>query len=137
MRLHSPDQLRVAVLTDEDALVHWDWLKWLPHAGSPRERDGAGPARMVSAWWEDLVPLLRRAPTAGLGGGRRPAHLLLVVDGGRVPPGDDVVTAEGVPGVTVLDLPAGWDALEDERGLRLVLDEALARTAACRCARCG
>jgi S-DNA-T family DNA segregation ATPase FtsK/SpoIIIE len=115
--LHSPDQLRVAVLADEDSLVHWEWLKWLPHAGSPHRRDGAGPARMVSAWWEDLAPLLPERGT------EHPPHLLLVVDGGLVQPGDDLVTGDGGRGVTVVDLPTTWDALQDERVLRLALGE--------------
>lgn len=114
--LHSPDHLRVAVLADEDALVQWEWLKWLPHAGSPHRRDGAGPARMVSAWWEDLAPLLPEPGREHL------PHLLVVLDGGRVPPGDPVVTPDGVPGVTVVDLPSTWDALTDERVLRLALE---------------
>ena len=126
---HSPDHLRVAVLTDEDTLVHWDWLKWMPHVGSPHERDGAGPARMVSAYWEDLLPLLPTEiadrPRFGPQQKGRLAlpHLLVVVDGGRVPPDNHVVTADGVQGVTVLDLPAGWGELDDDQRLRLALGE--------------
>ncbi|HEX5534535.1 MAG TPA: type VII secretion protein EccC, partial [Actinomycetales bacterium] len=125
----SPDSVRVAVLCDEESLRHWEWLKWLPHAGSPHERDGAGPSRMVSSHWEDLASLLpadltdrpRFSPQAS----GRPSlpHLLLVVDGGRVPPGNTVVTEDGVQGVTVLDLPSAWGELEDGR-LRLHLEAA-------------
>ncbi len=126
---HSPDHLRVAVLTDEDSLAHWEWLKWLPHAGSPHESDGAGPARMVSAYWEDLLALLPTEvadrPRFGPQQKGRLAlpHLLVVVDGGRVPPGNHVVTEDGVQGVTVLDLPVTWGELEDDQRLRLSLGD--------------
>jgi S-DNA-T family DNA segregation ATPase FtsK/SpoIIIE len=125
---HSPDQLRVAVLADEDSLAGWDWLKWLPHAGSPHERDGAGPARMVSSSFDDLAPLLpadladRARFSARAGGAPALPHLLVVVDGGRVPPGNHVITADGVQGVTVVDLPSTWGELEDDDVLRLHLD---------------
>src|SRR5258708_2423841 len=45
---HSPDELRVAVLTDQRRLAEWDWLKWLPHSRHPREEDAAGPPRLVA-----------------------------------------------------------------------------------------
>jgi len=43
---HNPDQLVVAVLSSEDNLTHWDWVKWLPHAQSGREMDAVGPRRL-------------------------------------------------------------------------------------------
>ena len=42
-------------------------------------------------------------------------HVLLVVDGGDVPPGNPVVTGDGVLGVTVLDLPEQWGELTSPR----------------------
>lgn len=125
----APESVRIAVLADEESLLRWDWLKWLPHAGSPHERDGAGPARMVSAYWEDLVPLLPQdiadRPRFGPApAGSRPVlpHLILVTDGSRVPPGNPIVTEDGVQGVTVLDLPSSWGDLEDGTRLRLHLE---------------
>ena len=35
---HSPEHLVVAVLTTERNLMHWDWLKWLPHSQSAQEQ---------------------------------------------------------------------------------------------------
>lgn len=126
---HSPDLLRVAVLTDDAGLAHWEWLKWLPHAGSPVRRDAAGPARMVGTDLDDLAALLpadladrpRFSPPTGP---PTTPHVLLVVDGGSVPPGHHVVTSDGVEGVTVLDLPARWGELEDEDTLRIALESA-------------
>ncbi|GAB1340306.1 hypothetical protein ACE1SV_68960 [Streptomyces sp. E-15] len=50
--LHSPDELRVAVLTDPQDQDVWEWVKWLPHNAHPRERDQAGP----SAWSPPTTP---------------------------------------------------------------------------------
>jgi S-DNA-T family DNA segregation ATPase FtsK/SpoIIIE len=55
---HSPDELRVALLTDDEGLAEWDWLKWLPHTAHPRLEDAAGPLRLVATDHEALVGLL-------------------------------------------------------------------------------
>ncbi|MFP5336496.1 MAG: type VII secretion protein EccCa [Actinomycetes bacterium] len=127
---HSPELLRVAVLTDDAGLAAWEWLKWLPHAGSPTERDAAGPARMVATSFEELAPLLppdladRPRFNPATAGAPLSPHLLVVLDGGRVPPGNHAITADGVQGVTVLDLPSSWGELEDDDTLRLHLEGA-------------
>ncbi|ABL79848.1 MULTISPECIES: type VII secretion protein EccC [unclassified Nocardioides] len=122
---HSPDQLAVAVLTSEQHLARWDWLKWLPHAQSGRLSDAVGPMRMVSTSLADLAALLPAdlGERPRFGADERPAtpHLLLVVDDGELPPGNHVVPPDGLHGVTLLDLPARWDDLEDATRLRLQL----------------
>ena len=55
---HGPDNLIVAVLSNEENLVHWDWLKWLPHALSARAGDAVGPRRMVTTSLDDLGAML-------------------------------------------------------------------------------
>ena len=55
---HSPDHLVVAVLSSEQNLAHWDWVKWLPHAQSNQQSDAVGPMRMVSTSLADLATLL-------------------------------------------------------------------------------
>ncbi|WP_331272980.1 type VII secretion protein EccCa [Motilibacter deserti] len=124
---HSPDDLRIAVLCSPQALPDWEWLKWLPHAGSPTEHDDAGPARMVSTDFDALLPLLpddlADRPRFGRTADDRPLpHVLFVLDGTDVPPGNPVITPDGVLGVTVLDLPETWDELSDAGWLRLHLD---------------
>ena len=122
---HSPEHLVVAVLTTEQHLIHWDWLKWLPHAQSAQESDAVGPKRMVTTSLEDLAALL--PPDLGdrprFGADERPAtpHILLVTDGALLPPGNHVVPPDGLHGVTVLDLPSRWDELDDASRLRLQL----------------
>ncbi|GEL96313.1 type VII secretion protein EccCa [Cellulomonas composti] len=123
---HSPELLRIAVLADDRALPAWDWVKWLPHAHSTTERDAVGAARLVAtslAEIEQLLPEgLRERPRFGTARGATPLpHLLVVVDGGHVPPGNGVLTADGVLGVTVLELPERWDELDDPSTLRLLL----------------
>ncbi len=119
----SPEHLVVAVLASEQNLAHWDWVKWLPHGLSPQRSDAAGPQRMVSTSLDDLADLL--PPDLGdrprFGTDERPAtpHVLLVTDGAALPPGNHVVPPDGLHGVTVLDLPARWDELDDATRLRL------------------
>ncbi|GAA2139750.1 type VII secretion protein EccC [Nocardioides koreensis] len=123
---HSPEHLVVAVLCSEQNLAHWDWVKWLPHGLSSRQSDAVGPMRMVSTSLTDLAALL--PPDLGdrprFGADERPAtpHILLVTDGAALPPGNHVVPPDGLHGVTLLDLPARWDELDDASRLRIQLE---------------
>ncbi|HRI96483.1 MAG TPA: type VII secretion protein EccCa, partial [Nocardioides sp.] len=120
---HSPDDLVIAVLTSERFLAHWDWIKWLPHAQSARQSDAIGARRMVSTSLDQLAELLPsdllRAPIFEPGERTTPPHILVVLDGAELPPGNQLVPPGGGRGVTVLDLPAQWDELEDASRLRL------------------
>ena len=89
----NPDQLIVAVLSSEQNLTHWDWVKWLPHAQSTREADAVGPMRLVSTSLDDLgsllPPDLSDRPRFGADERAATPHILLVIDGGtssRTPP---------------------------------------------------
>lgn len=73
--LHSPDELRVAVLTDGPGLAAWDWVKWLPHNSHPSQEDPAGRLRLVATDHDELLALL------GLGDGERPEHDRTAVPG--------------------------------------------------------
>ena len=99
----------------------------------------------------DGVHLARRAgrrccrPTSASGrgsaprSGRPPRTSCSSIDGAELPPGNHVVPPDGVHGVTVLDLPARWDELEDPTRLRLQFegDRAGRRRPLTRCRRCG
>lgn len=123
---HSPEHLVVAVLASEQNLAHWDWVKWLPHAQSAHQSDAVGPMRMVTTNLTDLAALLPPdlADRPRFGADERPAspHILLVVDGGELPPGNHVVPPDGLHGMTILDLPARWDELEDATRLRIQVE---------------
>jgi S-DNA-T family DNA segregation ATPase FtsK/SpoIIIE len=56
--LHSPDELRVAVLTVEEGVPEWDWVKWLPHNAHPTVRDSAGPMPLLACDHDELMELL-------------------------------------------------------------------------------
>lgn len=122
---HAPEDLVVAALVSREARAEWEWLKWLPHALSPRERDAVGPVRLVGESVHDLLPLLPQeiVERPRFGPSDRPAlpHVLLVVDGGHVPPGNPVITDDGVLGVTVVDLPEQWGELASPTTLRLAV----------------
>lgn len=122
---HSPDHVAVAVLATEASLAHWDWVKWLPHGQSTQLSDAVGPMRMVSTSLSDLAALLPAdlSERPRFGADERPPtpHILLVVDGAELPPGNHVIPPDGVHGVTVIDLPTRWDELDDPTRLRMQL----------------
>ncbi|MER5765282.1 type VII secretion protein EccCa [Streptomyces sp. NPDC002082] len=122
--LHSPEDLMVAVVAAPGAVAEWDWVKWLPHTQLPGQIDGAGTKRLFG---DDLAEL------EGLLGSRlegRPRfsregspvldqpHVVLVLDsgsrGGLVPQDSVFAAAEGLQGVTVVEVVAG--ELDEARG---------------------
>ncbi|MER7913614.1 type VII secretion protein EccCa [Streptomyces sp. NPDC096068] len=107
--LHSPDDLRVAVLADDDGLAEWDWVKWLPHNAHPRDEDAAGPLRLAARDHDALMELL------GTGVTDRPDHDPAVVPGITEPftvvlahrtrlPADSRLLGTGLRNVVLLDL---------------------------------
>lgn len=125
---HSPEHLVVAVLSSEQHLAHWDWIKWLPHAQSTQLTDAVGPMRMVTTSLADLASLLPPdlSDRPRFGADERPAtpHILLVTDDAELPPGNHVIPPDGLHGVTVLDLPAHWGELDDQSRLRVQFEDA-------------
>jgi len=125
---HSPEHLVVAVLSSDQNLLHWDWLKWLPHAQSAQQSDAVGPRRMVTTSLAEVATLLPPdlSERPRFGADERPpaTHILLVTDGVQLPPGNHVVPPDGLHGVTVLDLPTRWDELDDPSRLRFEFEAA-------------
>jgi S-DNA-T family DNA segregation ATPase FtsK/SpoIIIE len=126
----SPEHLAIAVLASEDTIVEWDWVKWLPHALSGRDSDAVGPRRMVSTSLEELATLLpsdlTERPRFGADERAPDPHVLFVVDGAELPPSNPLITTDGLHGMTVLDLPTGWDELADSSRLRLLFEDGAA-----------
>lgn len=74
--LHSPDELRIAVIGDEAAVdAHWDWIKWLPHARRDEQSFQVHCATDAAATESMLCEVRARVTADGA-----PAHVLLVVD---------------------------------------------------------
>lgn len=124
---HSPEQVAVAVLTKERHLPQWDWLKWLPHSLSQQQSDAVGPRRMVTTSLDDLGQLLpadlSERPRFGADEVAASPHILLVLDGVELPPGNHLVPPDGLHGMTVIDLPERWDQLEDPTRLRIHFED--------------
>lgn len=107
--LHAPDDLIVAVVAAPERWAEWEWVKWLPHAQSSRQADGAGAVRMVFDTMTGLEELLgeelsgrpRYSATA------KPLttapHILVILDGGEVPAASQL-QGVGPLGTTVVDL---------------------------------
>ena len=106
---HSPDELRIAVCASRAALPRWSWLKWLPHAWHPTVTDGAGRVRLVRDDLGELEDLLGAELSDRPRFGARPEpgtdypHLVVVYDGGAVPPDAQLALGDAYA-VTLLDL---------------------------------
>ena len=127
---HSPDELRIALLTDEEGLAEWDWLKWLPHTAHPRLEDEAGPLRLVATDHETLMNLLGpefeqrgEHDPAGVPGPNEP-FVVVIAHRTRVPAASRLLGA-GLHNAVLLDatgvMPGG------PKVLRLVSEQGLVR----------
>ena len=128
-RSTPPSDLLVAVLATTTRCPEWEWLKWLPHAQSTEDSDALGPSRMVTTSLDDLAAMLPKdlvdRPRFGADQRAAAPHVLVLVDGATLPPGNHLIPDEGVHGVTVLDLPERWDELDDPTRLRLNIEPGL------------
>ncbi len=125
--MHDPENLQIAIAADDASLSQWEWAKWLPHTHSRTSTDQLGPARMISSSLdeiEDLLPAeIKERPRFGPATSATLPHVIIVVDGARVPLSDPIVTEDGVLGVTVIELPARWAELENPTMLRIALSQ--------------
>ncbi|WSQ32853.1 type VII secretion protein EccCa (plasmid) [Streptomyces sp. NBC_01527] len=107
--LHSPDELRIAVLGNDAAAGEWDWLKWLPHNIHPHEEDAAGPVRLAAPDHDLLLDLLgsdvRDRPDHDVDSAPSVAEpfIVIVAQGVRIPETSRLLGA-GIRGVVLLDL---------------------------------
>ncbi|KJY41610.1 secretion protein EccC [Streptomyces sp. NRRL B-1568] len=118
--LHSPDDLVIAVVPGRGAVGHWDWAKWLPHVQAPGAVDGAGSRRLIGDDLSELEELLRPR-IEGRARFNRDAqplldqpHVVVVLDGGLVPPDSLFAAPEGLQGVTIVEMVPG--ELDEPRG---------------------
>ncbi|MGI8762154.1 MAG: type VII secretion protein EccCa [Jatrophihabitantaceae bacterium] len=123
---HSPDDVVIAVCASPAVMPEWEWLKWLPHALSPAAFDAVGQLRLVT---DDLLDIeasfgdtLTSRPRFGIGGTSEGPHVVVVVDGGRVPPEAQLASAL-VQGVTVLELDSTTSVEAGNGVLSLLVEE--------------
>ncbi|MEU7297435.1 type VII secretion protein EccCa [Streptomyces exfoliatus] len=127
--LHSPDDLMLAVVAARPAQERWDWTKWLPHtqvSGQSDSYDGAGTKRLFGDDLGELENLIR----SKLDGRPRfsrenqpvldQPHVVVVLDGGMVPPDSLLAAPEGLQGVTIVEVVPG-DLDEPRGGLSVVV----------------
>ncbi len=121
--LQSPDDVRIAVCAGTNTVGDWEWLKWVPHALSD-ETDAVGQVRLVR---DDLLSIearlgdtLSNRPRFGTDAAPDGPHLVVVLDGGRVPP-EAQLAAGLVHGVTVIDLRGVLPTEYSSGALRLEL----------------
>ncbi|EPH45926.1 putative ESX-4 secretion system protein EccC4 [Streptomyces aurantiacus JA 4570] len=114
--LHSPQDVVVAVAAGQDAAAHWEWTKWLPHCQAPDATDGAGSRRLISNDPRELEQLLGarlsgrpRFQPSGTPVPDEP-HVVVVLDGVTLSPDSPLATAEGLQGVTVVEVVPGEPA---------------------------
>ncbi|MEU8437129.1 type VII secretion protein EccCa [Streptomyces sp. NPDC029216] len=118
--LHSPEDLVVGVVAAPGAAPAWDWVKWLPHTQVPGQVDGAGTKRLFGDDLGELEHLLgsrlegRPRFSRDVSPVLDQPHLVVVLDGGLVPPDSVFAAAEGLQGVTVVEVVAG--ELDEPRG---------------------
>ncbi|MQS02733.1 type VII secretion protein EccCa, partial [Streptomyces alkaliterrae] len=110
--LHSPEDLTVAVVAAPGALAEWEWAKWLPHV-QHSSLDGAGTRRLIVEDLGEVEELLaddlegrsrfnpQGAPVADT------PHVVIVLDGGGVPADSVIAGADGLQGVTILEVVPG------------------------------
>ncbi|MET9955482.1 type VII secretion protein EccCa [Streptomyces sp. NPDC006339] len=118
--LHSPEDLMLAVVAARGAQERWDWTKWLPHTQVPGTVDGAGTKRLFGDDLGELEQLIR----SKLDGRPRfsrenqpvldQPHVVVILDGGMVPPDSLFAAAEGLQGVTIVEVVSG--ELDEPRG---------------------
>ncbi|GAA1676798.1 type VII secretion protein EccC [Fodinicola feengrottensis] len=55
---HSPDDVQVAVVRNQQLGTFWEWAKWLPHSQDEARTDGPLPSRLVANSTVELAELL-------------------------------------------------------------------------------
>jgi S-DNA-T family DNA segregation ATPase FtsK/SpoIIIE len=126
---HAPDDLRIAICTRDPDAPDWSWAKWLPHAQLPDENDNVGPMRLITpslAAVEELLGTeLASRPRFNRNAPADPdvAHLLVVVDGGRIDGAELLLDPDGLQAVTVLDLDGVAAELAETHGMSIVVDD--------------
>ncbi|NUS10634.1 MAG: type VII secretion protein EccCa [Streptomyces sp.] len=135
--LHSPADLVLGVAASPSAIGAWEWVKWLPHAQSAAELDGAGTRRLVAGDLGELEELLR-GRLEGRPRFQRDAaplldrpHVVVFLDGAAVPAASAIAGPEGLLGVTLVEVaPGGSGEPHGDLRLRCTADEMLLRSAA-------
>lgn len=107
---HGPDHVQMIVVSSD--LDQWDWVKWLPHFGDSRRHDAAGNARMVYTSVREFAAEQAElfagrgsfTPRHASSSAQTPTPHTVIIADVDDPQWEYVISAEGVDGVTFLDL---------------------------------
>ncbi|MFE7620799.1 type VII secretion protein EccCa [Streptomyces sp. NPDC057496] len=121
---HSPQDLRIVVLADQDRRAAWEWVKWLPHAQHPTDVDGGGSVRLVTDSVLGLESLLgeeltgRPAFEADATPSAEEPYCVVVLDSARAP-ADSRLATDGYRNVVTLDVSGSLPWRQARHTLRL------------------
>lgn len=109
---HGPDDLLVAVITEDPDAPTWGWVKWLPHNQHPSAEDSVGSARMVypdvPTAREALDPLVRQRSAHNKDVTTSVPQLVIVSDRAEsMTSAASLIGRDGIDGVTLIDLQPG------------------------------
>ncbi|WP_368628585.1 type VII secretion system ESX-5 FtsK/SpoIIIE family ATPase EccC5 [Mycobacterium tuberculosis] len=107
---HGPDHVQMIVVSSD--LDQWDWVKWLPHFGDSRRHDAAGNARMVYTSVREFAAEQAElfagrgsfTPRHASSSAQTPTPHTVIIADVDDPQWEYVISAEGVDGVTFIDL---------------------------------
>lgn len=126
---HAHDELRIAVCAADEHLADWDWVKWLPHAMHPTDRDGAGPVRLIGSDPDELERIIgpdladRSRFEPGGSPSREEPFIVIVVDSGRAQSATRFDSGGYRNTVIVhIDDPLPWDGTPFTLGLKVEPD---------------
>lgn len=123
---HGPDDVRVAVITDD--LPAWEWCKWLPHTGDKDSVDASGPVRLVfpeveafMEWFSNIGNLPTWTPQ--LAGASQPDGWLVVVVDSPGAHAGQILGVAGYAGVSVLEATGDDNSILATRATAFQVDE--------------
>lgn len=116
---HAPDNIRLALIADDQHAPEWEWMKWLPHARHPTMADAAGQRRLYARQPQELLDLL--GPTFLDRPGFDPNStvtpdepMLIVIADEADYPADYRLLLGGLRNVVLLDIRLGETACADD-----------------------
>jgi S-DNA-T family DNA segregation ATPase FtsK/SpoIIIE len=95
---HAPEEVTLALCVPPAQFGSWEWAKWLPHLQHHTDQDAAGPVRLVAESLDLLEKLIgeefvaRPRWESGTTASRDEPFVVIVSDGGRVPPSSRAVS---------------------------------------------
>ena len=125
---HTTDDVIIGVAASAKARVEWDWVKWLPHAQHPTLTDAIGQQRIMAGSLRAIEEMLAEqladrprfqrnaAPPEGQ------PHIVILLDDAEITREEQLITSNGMAGVTFIDLSDVLGPITAKRGMRMVVE---------------